>query len=86
MKISLNFFYIYPVKHLKLFENWEQSSSEFIICPHCLTKQHHSVWEICPKKFSDWKCEECGQIFDIEKEEIYHTSKPVVKGDIYEQH
>lgn len=63
------------MKYIKLFEKWEQSSTESIICPHCLTHQHHLTWEICPKWTSYWDCESCNKEFFIEKECTYYTSK-----------
>jgi DNA-directed RNA polymerase subunit RPC12/RpoP len=66
------------MKYLKLFEEIDTgyiSSQEYIVCPYCFEKQTLHPWEICKWGIVNYNCEFCKKKFEVEKEEIYHSSK-----------
>ena len=51
------------------------SSHEYIICPYCQEEQNEYPYRIVKYGIVNYTCEYCDKKFQVEKEEIYHSSK-----------
>ena len=69
------------MKYLKLFEQQFFSSREFVVCPFCKKEQTEYPYRIVKWGVVNYDCEFCKREFQVEKEEIYHSSEVGVDWD-----